>query len=283
MVIVSTRLALYGLDLANGQQRWKHNSGPHPSPPPIIVAGKNVIYGEGKYIFALDAGTGDIVWQHRIKSHDMRSLVANQNFVYAVAQPTQIDALDVGAGELIWSLDGYENDIETRGPKLFLQDDDLYLFTAEVHILDANTGEIKQVFEHNLIPGQLAGDRIYGNSWIRRTRTLDLITKLHSPNSQESIDSCENFKAPYVFWENWFFAVGECGGIYALESDSNRIEWEYREDIVGENPTALYQNRLYVLFENGEIHAINPKKGQEEGILKTDQVLPGSVRDANFS
>jgi outer membrane protein assembly factor BamB len=282
IVIVPTRLALYGLDITTGQQLWKYESGPHPSPPPIISTGKSVIYGEGNSVFALNIETGDIVWQHKIRSNDVKSIVIGQRTVYVVAQPTQIDALDIDTGKLVWSLNGYENGIETRGPSLFRRGNDLYLFTTEVHVLNAETGEIKQVIPEDLIPKQLVSDRFYADWWIREAGTLNLIAELEAPNNKSGENSCRNFKAPYAFLGNLFYAVGHCGGVYALDIKSNRIKWRYREDIAGETPIAIYKGRLYVLFDNGEIHAIDPQIGQESGVLKTNREIPGFVSDASF-
>ncbi len=77
--------------------------------------------------------------------------------------------------------------------------------------------------------------------------------------------------------------MGKCGGVYGVDMKNYYIRWRYEEDIIAESPVAVYQDKLYVLFDNGDIHAIDPQKGQQIGILKTDRELSGSVRNANFS
>lgn len=67
-----------------------------------------------------------------------------------------------------------------------------------------------------------------------------------------------------------------------MDIKSNQIIWGYREDIGVQSSTDIYGGNLYVLFDDGEIHAIDLQTGQEQGVLKTNLDIPGSVRNASF-
>ncbi len=56
----------------------------------------------------------------------------------------------------------------------------------------------------------------------------------------------------------------------ALDQETNDIQWSYNVDVDGYSPTAVYKDALYVLFENGEIHAVTPSTSNSLGILKMD-------------
>lgn len=86
--------------------------------------------------------------------------------------------------------------------------------------------------------------------------------------------SCENFVPPYTFTEKYFYAVGRCGGMYALDYQMYKIRWEYRPEVLARSQPAIYRDRLYVLFHDGEIHVVDPQTGKNQGILKTNLKLP---------
>lgn len=87
----------------------------------------------------------------------------------------------------------------------------------------------------------------------------------------------------YLFYEDRYFAVNECGGVYALALTDNTVLWKYRPDLSGESPLAKHDQSLYVMFANGEIHAIAPDIGENKGTLITNLRLPGWVEAANFT
>jgi len=281
LVIVSTSRAIYGLDAKPGRQRWTHTTVRQPSPAPMAIAEDKVIYGnnEGK-VTILDATTGEMLWQRELregvnKNIFVTSLIVNEGIVYTASQPTTIVAFDMDTGEAIWSIpDGAQYGIPSRAARLFLDGDNLYVFTTGLHVLEATTGEVKQSNKENIKPEQLFEGRFYGRSWVRETNGLDLVAKLKSPSTRKWEGSCENFIPPYTFTEKYFYAAGRCGGVYALDYKTYRIKWQYRPEVLARSQPALYRGKLFVLFHDGEIHAIDPQTGNNQGVLKTNRELP---------
>lgn len=284
VVIVSTTQAIYGLDTVTGQRRWKHPTVRRSSLAPAVAPNK-VIYGDRKgQVITLDTATGEVIWQHKVgdtKSRVVDSIIIDNGMVCVATYPTEIEALDLETGEPIWYVNGSDNGIPTFGAKLYLHNNNLYAFTIEVHILDAETGCIKQVIQQDMEPSQLVNGRFYTSQWVRDADTLALISKLESPSSVFLSDGCENFLTPYTFSKNLFYAIGQCGGVYALDIESNEIKWGYHSEIFGESPTATYRSRLYALFDDGQIHTIEPQTGEVKGVLKTNLELPGGVTTAS--
>lgn len=180
---------------------------------------------------------------------------------------------------------GSEYNIPSRAVQLFLDKIDLYVFTTEVHILDPATGQVKQALQKNLSPSHLVNGKFYGPDWVRDANSLRLVTQLESPSimPREGSSRCKKYVPPFTFSGGQIYAGGQCGGVYALDNRTHQIQWEYRPESLTQNPNAIYQGRLYVLFEDGEIHAIDPEVGENRGALKTNLGLPGYVRDADFS
>ena len=281
LVIVSTNRAIYGLDIKTGQQRWKHSTMRQPSPAPMTIAENKVIYGdhEGK-VSVLDTTTGETLWQRELReginySIFVTSLIVDDGVVYAASQPTAIAAIDLDMGEFIWSIpDGSQYGIPSRAALLFLDGKSLYVFTTGLHILDAATGEIKGSSSKNTTPDQFFEGRFYGHNWVRETNGLELIATLKSPSTRMWESSCENFVPPYTFTTKYFYAVGGCGGLYALDYQMYKIRWQYRPEVLARSQPAIYRDRLYVLFYDGEIHVVDPQTGNNQGILKTNLKLP---------
>lgn len=285
LVVVATDRAIYGLAIATGQKRWEHIPDHRTSLAPTISAMK-VIYGSRNgQITTLDMTTGEVIWQRKIREagiSDITSLVATDELVYVATQPTGIGAIELQSGEIKWWVAGADHNIPGRAARLFLGDNELYLFTTGLHVLDPLTGVIKRSVPQNIKPAQLVRNRFYASRWVREAKTLNLINELTSPSYQFLKGSCESFRLPYTFSEDQFYAVGQCGGVYALDIKSNQIIWRYREDIGAQSSTDIYEGNLYVLFDDGEIHAIDLQTGQEQGVLKTNLEIPGSVRNASF-
>ncbi len=282
-VIVTTNKAIYSLDIVTGNLLWKHIPVNQTTLSPS-GAMDTIIYGDyGGRVTAIDNESGAAIWQHKINNSRVSSVIIDDKFIYAATtSTTEVQAIDLQSGQLVWSLKEQGINLVGRGAKLFLWMNKLYVFTTKVYVLDSETGQLNDTIRENLDPSQLIGNRFYADRWVRNVETLKLINTLKSPSYQLLHGSCERFKSPYVFSDDRFYGLGNCGGLYALGVDDNRRKWKYPSDVSGESPIAMYQGLLYVLFRDGEIHAIDPQIGQGVGVLKTNFELPGSVHNASF-
>ena len=284
-VIGVTSRSIYSLDKSTGQQQWKHSFTHWSNPISIASANGRIVYGHKKgQVTALDTDTGQVVWQRFLGDRDdgyfrVNNLLVDDKVVYVVSQPTAIEAIDLETGEPNWIVVGSETNITSRGAVIYLQNDKLYVATDEVHILNSATGEIIKQYEQSIKVSQLANNAFYGRAWVREAKDLTLIARLHSPSEMVLGDSCHAFVLPYAFEADYFFAVGRCGGVFKLSQKTHKIQWEYRTQIVGESPLTIYQDTLYAMFDDGEIHAIDPITGKNKGILKTSSGSVGAYTD----
>jgi outer membrane protein assembly factor BamB len=171
-----------------------------------------------------------------------------------------------------------------RATKLFLENNTLYVQTPlRVHLLDASTGEVKESLRNDVVATQLVDGRFYNSTSVRSAKTLREIKHLRSPSTRILDGGCDHFRLPYTFFEEQFYAAGQCGGVFALDLEHYQIQWEYRSEFLAATPTAVYHNRLYALFEDGEIHAINLETGQGEGMLRTTWDLGGGAYNGDLT
>lgn len=299
-VVVVTFKAIYALDRVDGRQLWKHGYKGDTSEVPIAAIHDTVVYGDNKgKVIALNLLTGVVEWERTIAGKEgyygMNSIIADQDTVYAASQPTAIEAFDYQDGESKWLNIGYENDIPSRGAQLFLSEDSLYLNTIEVHILNRETGEITEAFERNLSRGfndiQLEYQKFYTEQSVWDANKLSLLGTLTSPSYKRFWGNCEEFIQPYTITEYIFYGVGMCGGVFEIKEVGNGYEigWKYFSGTRATAPMALSEKYLYVLFDNGQLHAIDFSSGESAGILKTNLTArdtrstgSGAVNDGSF-
>lgn len=283
-IIISTDDTIYGLDIASGQQIWEHKLESQLSVN-LVNIDERVVYGNRiGQIAALNAPTGEMIWHNMVRraNNTITSIVADNKRIYVATQPTEITAIDLQTGETIWHVVGLEQNIPGRGAILFVLGKELYVFTTGLHVLDTETGIIKRVILQNIKPAQLANGKFYSGNWVREAETLELISELISPSYTFPENNCESFRPPYIFSVKYFYAAGLCGGVYGLDIESNQIKWKYREDVKAQSSMGIHRDNLYVLFEDGEIHAIDRRVGQKQGILKTNRHIPGVIQNASF-
>jgi outer membrane protein assembly factor BamB len=282
-VVIMTQKALYGLDRTTGERLWKHiYNFQETSIVPIASNEETIIYGDDEgQIVALDGITGEVVWHRFIDDREnfygINDLVAENGVLFAVSHPTVVEAIEVSTGRLLWQVSGVEKDIPGRAARLHLDNNDLYVVTIEVHILDVETGAINQVFDKNL-PGalQLMNGKFYAQNSVWDLYTLNRLDTLKSPSYKTLYGDCELFRIPYTFSQEGFYGVGRCGGVFALEIKENKVRWEYRVESDATAPIAIYQGRLYALFSDGQIHAVNLESGQGIGFMETNLSVPVS-------
>ncbi|MFN8493912.1 MAG: PQQ-binding-like beta-propeller repeat protein [Caldilineaceae bacterium] len=286
IVVLSTK-ALYGLDSHSGNQLWRQPTVYQRGAFPMVVSDKMVVYGDSAgYTTALALNTGDVVWRYKIGDGNtdfMNSIALDEHLFFALAQPTYVEARKLDTGELIWQLEGSEHNIDTRGAYLFVQSEKLYIVTAQqVHIVNKATGQIEKVVDASVYGAQVVNKRLYDSHAVFDLNTFDLLFALKPSSRKLLYGNCEQFKLPYTISEDFVYGAGYCGGIFAIQP-KGEIAWAYHEALDSETPMALFNADLYALFDNGEIHAINPLTGENQGILKTNGPLPGFVANSNFA
>ncbi len=281
IIVVATDTALYGLEKENGARQWRHEFNNHqPSPVKMAADDEIVVYGDRDGLLtALRLSSGEVLWRHipcnrGSTLNGSNSIIVADGVVYAAFQPTVIEARKIESGDLIWEICNSASEIPSRGVQLLLENEDLYVNTYEIHVLNVENGEIEYASEVNIGGiAQLKNGRFYGNSWVRDAETLRLINELKSPTYKPLYGACTTYRPPYTFLDDQFFGIGYCGGLMALDQETNDIQWRYNVDVDGKSPIAIYNDNLYVLFKNGEIHAVEPELGNSLGILKTDALV----------
>lgn len=276
--IVITNNKIYKLDTVDGQVLWSHELTARLRKKPLVEADK-LIYGDSNgRVFVLDLKDGSLIWQHNIgeaEDNSISSFIIEDGVVYVATQPTEIEARDLSTGERIWHLSGWQQNIPDRAAKLFLVDEELYLFTTEFHVLDLQTGAVIRAERLNVNPSQLVNGQFFASEWVRDAQTLEVIMPL-SPQG-----NCKGFKQPYTFFDDYIFGAGSCGGVFAIDIATYKIKWTYRSEIMAHRPVAVYKDQLYILFEDGEIHAVNLRTGSEQGILIMNKNVRGLTMNAS--
>ncbi len=287
--IVPTAKTIYGINSTTGETTWEHTltSPQSVSKVPLDSDEAIVVYGDTKSkVTALELDSGNILWQHEISSdkkydHRVVDIVLENGWVYVAYQPTFIEALNAKTGELVWGLEGTENGMDSRGAQLVSDPSmqDLIVTTYDAAFLDKASGKITKVVKSGFggFPQltQLHDGKLYGPEWVNDIGT-------GRSNKITQAGKC-GFRQPYLFYEDRYFAVNECGGVYAMALADNTVLWKYRPDLSGESPLTIQDRSLYVMFGNGEIHAITPDTGENNGKLITNLRLPGWVEAANFT
>lgn len=281
VIIAQTSVALYGLDKDSGQQLWKYTFNTRqPTPAPTMAKRNLVFLGENDgMVTALDTVSGEIKWQRQHCGQEsgyytIASIVTDQEKVYIVSQPTAIEAIYLDNGSVSWShCKINETVFPSRGARLFIGGNEkLFVVTTEAHILNLDTGIIEQKFEQNLAGAQhLVDGRFYGRNWVRDAHTMEIIRTLTSPGYKPLYGSCEDFRRPFTFGPSNVYAVGSCGGVFSLDLDNYTVTESYLSNLDVAAPVTIYQNLLYALTSNGEVHAIDPVTGLNAGVLRTNK------------
>ena len=146
VIAVATDTALYGFDKESGARLWRHEFRKYQPSPVDLAANDNiVVYGDKNGLTeALRLSSGEVLWRHYpcySGSRHSSSIVVANEVVYAAYSPTAIEAREIESGDRIWQQCS-PTDVPSRGAKLFLDGDDLYVITSAVHILNAENGEI---------------------------------------------------------------------------------------------------------------------------------------------
>lgn len=278
VVVLATRHALYGLDPISGTQYWTRRIAAAKHGSPMEASGSLVVFGDDTgSIYTLDALAGDLRWQQKVGDdfgEFITDVAIDNGLVFATSQPTVVEAYDLVTGERLWST--FDVSMDPRGVRLMPHGDQLYVLGYETYVLDQRTGAIKRTIPQNL-RGQWVDNSIFTGDSVIDADTGQRELLLIAPSHRLLHGSCERFNSPYTISDNTIYGVAYCGGVYAIDLANGDMLWEYKPELVGESPTALLDDELYVLFEDGDVHAIDRKTGEPRGVLDTTPPLPGWI------
>jgi outer membrane protein assembly factor BamB len=245
------------------------------------VIGDLVIYGDNAgYVAALDARTGQFQWRQKVGGDFgdfISDLTVDNGLVFAVSQPSVVEAFDLASGKRLWSFDGVRHGIDSRSVQLGVYEDQLYILDPQTHVANQRTGQIEYVLDKDLYGTQWEDGRFFTSDSVLDADTLTLELPLIPPSRKVLYGNCEQYRLPYTVLDNTIYGIGYCGGVYAVDAANARILWEYRPELDGESPTAAFGEYLYVLFRNGDIHAIDLQSGENRGVLDTSPRLANAI------
>ena len=280
MLLVETQKGIYSLNPLTGEQNWYIFGGALPETGKVTAGNKLFYMDRGKdvyeegYIVAVDKKNGQEIWRQKIDpehSHKATRPIIGSELLYShTPYSSYIAALDIDTGELIWSLDSWDYGVG-RPISLDLYKDNLYVFNSvKVLVLDAQTGLLKKMIDDKEMGVfKLHSDKFYRGDWVRDAETLNIISALQAPD-RDLWRNCSSFRLPTAWDQDHIYTGGACGGVYALSQETYQIVWEYRPEVEAAIRDALYQGVLYSLFEDGQIHAIDPQTGKNLGVLQTN-------------
>jgi len=293
-VVVATQMAgfareLYGFDKESGQVMWRRalKSGISTL---LVPDEQTIFYGDREHtIWRLDGKTGEVLWQYTFDmiSGDVDDIVIEDGILYAATAPeVQVVAIDLDSLEILWL---QTKSLGYRGTDLFLNGDELIVATGAFRILDKHTGEIKRivdVYQNGAIwnPYQVYEGHLYGNDVVRDAETFSVVARLKSSTTMWLGDKCELFLPPYTFQKNMMYAVGRCGGLYALDRSQGYQEvWRTYTDEKTVTPFVFHHNILYFLTTKGELVGASAITGQEVGVLQTNRPISNAASDGRKS
>jgi len=98
---------VYGVDLADGSERWTVETGADVmSGPAVDPGGTTYVGSHDGHVYALDATTGEERWRYDTGGWVIGSLRATPAHVLAGSYDRALHALDAADGDLIWQFAG---------------------------------------------------------------------------------------------------------------------------------------------------------------------------------
>lgn len=267
IAVIPTEKGIYGIDLQTGTELWSHGVQTMFSYYPFAVNNEYLIYAnsDGRTLYKIDIVTGDVKWRREfdmLPSYRILDIDMTDEVVYIGTQPTFVMALDLNTGDTLWRIDGIEQGIDSRGVRINFALETLYILTSDMHLVSPKTGEIIRMIEG------ISGHRVQIND--RGYWTDDTVYDLNTLRVLHKFHLCEESLLPYKLDTNRLYITAPCGGVSAFSYDTYQQLWEYQSDWIVNTPIVIYDDNVYSLFANGELHAIDPSTGQETGKLVTD-------------
>jgi len=269
LLLLSTAQGIIRLNPKTGRELW-HLSGYLLEPNNFTT--DKLVFGLGRQTLEVaDLNTGQILWQKNLgQIVSFHSMVQNNTIYVRTYKPTTIYALNLDNGQIIWQIDNlpYQMNIIWAYPQGIMG-----MSGQETHFWDFETGQLKQKrpFEMLGLIYESQHNTFYGSDWWAKIEPAATPHPFFPPNA--SAGSCRQFRPPYTFKADWLYAVGYCDGVFGFKNHA--FIWSYPTTTSARGRAAWYQGVLYVMLDNGEIHALNPETGSNLGILTTNGKLPG--------
>lgn len=303
--------SVVALDRSTGAILWRYDSGLTAAVTPAVADGLVFAVFRPGAVTALAADTGAVVWSRRLRTASLPSpTVADGRLFVAETDQNRLLALDAVTGATLW--DYRLGDWVIAPPAVI---DDLLIATAndaKVHILDANTGRRRMIYDagsarwvrggpavaDGLLHFSSYGGRVWGIDYRGRryplerqilyVRTLLWVwgyTK-QGPVQQGSVWSSQtDGEQPYTpALAGETAVVADAGGIVtALDTASGSILWatDVGADITAP-PTTAGEVAL-AGTEHGRIIALSTADGQPqwsatlEGMVTAPPIAAGGV------
>jgi outer membrane protein assembly factor BamB len=293
MSFFSDRGNLVAIDQASGETLWIQENIRRSGHLPLLIYQDTVIIGNRDGLLSVyELHSGKLRWSEIVggnSSSRVNDLAVAGNTVYSITDPTQIESRNLETGELQWRV-GFDkvlhSGIPMRGPRLHFAHDRLYLLLGNpAVILDARTGEVLERLNISRRKGSANGDRMYLPEFAYDFPDMEITATYGVTNPDYSQEMCGEFDpsfAHFRFDGDIIYATGACGGVYKLDKDGI-VLWEYEPSLVANPPMAILDDTLYVLFSNGEIHAIETTTGKHRGSLVLNRPLPGMLWHGDYS
>jgi len=173
----STRL--YGLDPANGRERWFLNYGLGFSNAPVPAwDGKTLVISTGFmkpeiWAIRLDDAKGDIsethvLWKQKTAAPDQATPVIYKNFVFTISSSGMASCLDLATGDVLWR----ERIGSDFAATPLIANDLVYFFDcAGVTTVVKAQSSYEVVLKNTLPDGVMASPAVLGSSLVLRTKS----------------------------------------------------------------------------------------------------------------
>jgi outer membrane protein assembly factor BamB len=218
---------VYCLDARDGSLVWKFQTQDAIGSSPIVHAGKVYIGSFDKIFYCIDAGSGKLVWKFSTQGevyHPNRPLIHN-NIVYFTSFDNNLYAVTTDEGRLVWKLKTAEYG-NACAP--VMHDEKLYLPTRDGNLLAITPeGKIDWKFSRMHVPSIPAFNdgRIFIGFEDYNLYCLDMNGKMVWKFTMQGASWLTA-----VFFENMvIFPSWDCN-IYAIDSESTKVIWKFRND-----------------------------------------------------
>ncbi len=279
--------SLVAIDQKLGTILWTQKLANVNGSTELLIHQNRVIIGtDDGFLSVYDLASGQLRWSEAV-GHSSSSLVSdivtNEDTVFSVAQPTQIEARSIDTGDLKWRISektAFHSGFPTRVGSLHISGSILYLLPEPVVMIDAETGEIRDLRDVRRTKGSSHSDRMYLGDHAYSFPELDTVVTYKTSTAGNEERDCSRFNSRFTFASDLIFAVGSCGGVYKLNRDGV-TQWIYEPTLIALPTIAFLDDTVYVLMESGEIHAIDASTGMNQGALILSQPLPGIYWGSN--
>jgi len=222
---------VYALNPLNGELIWKFYAGPTGIESDAICVDSTVYVGSNDdHLYAIDAIRGVLRWKFRTGANISSSPVVSGDTIYFGSSDNNFYALSAGTGELIWQFTtgGMINQSAAT-----LYNNTLYVGSRDgyLYAIDAATGSEKWKFSSGGISFEQS-----------------------SPTVKDGV----------LYMASWYeigdFSKG--GSVYAINAETGALVWESMKGIGFSTSPYVYEGKLYIGGDDGNITALDIATGE---------------------